>query len=79
MRKKVLCLESKGRGGWVVGHWIGTIERGKKRGWYRIDFTWIDTEGKLGEPGALRALPFEGRRRKRPFAVRPDRIRLYEE
>lgn len=61
MKRPVMVLERKGRGGWVPGYWTGTVERGKKRGWYKVDF-W--------------GTYFEGRRRKRVVAVRPDQVRL---
>ena len=64
--KPVRVLERRGRGGWVPGRWIGTVERGKKKGWYKVSFV-TPTRG---------ALVFEGRRRKTTVTVRPDQVRL---
>ena len=66
MNRPVMVLERKGRGAWVPGRWIGTVERGKKKGWYKISFV-----GPKHGPTL-----FEGRRRKTTVAVRPDQVRL---
>ena len=63
--KAVNVLERKGRGGWVPGNWIGTVERGRKKGWYKIEFIGVGL--------------FEGRRRKKPYPVRPDQVRIFED
>ena len=66
MDRPVMVLERRGRGGWVPGRWVGTFERGKKQGWYKISFVCP----KFGPT------MFEGRRRKRIVSVRPDQVRL---
>ena len=65
----VMVLEKGGRGGWVMGLWKRTVERGKKRGHYVVSFPSPDPRGGL----------FQGRRRKRAVPVHPDRVRICED
>ena len=59
--------------GWVLGVWVGTVERGKRKGSYKIKFPGGVYNGQTdscGDEGGT----FDGRRRKRPVVVHPDRV-----
>ena len=38
MRAPVWVTQHDGGGREVPAHWVGTVERGKKKGWYKIEF-----------------------------------------
>lgn len=73
MKEECRVWSLRSPSGWVRGIWVGTVERGKKKGWYKIKFPGGVYSGKTdsyGDEGG----PFDGRRRKRPLAVHPDRV-----
>ena len=72
---RVWVLERRGRGALIPAIWIRTVERGKKKGWYVLEFPTGPYSKSLGLEGGV----FEGRRRKRPVAVPPDQIKKIEE
>lgn len=55
------ALETGGRGGWVPGKFCRTVERGRRAGWYMVDFN---------------GRPWQGRRRSRPVPVHPDKVKF---